>query len=379
VTGRTALDEPPVQPVESPFVPLRVIAVEHDPHDCVVVTLDTTEHADRFTFAHGQHVNLRREFSTEAGPVEVRRSYSICSTAPAGPLRIAIREVTGGVFSTWATRDLRPGEVVEVTAPTGHFTHELDPTVTRHYTILAAGSGITPVYSVIATVLAAEPHSQVALLYVNRTAGSTMLIDDLEDLRDRYLGRIQLAYLFTREETDVQLLSGRPDRTRLDALIDAGFLPARGPDGPVDHVYLCGPLDLTTSARVALLAAGVPAERIHREVFTTKQQGMVTLAPQPVTETSVVVARGRATLHGRATAFEMYAGDTVLDAVQRVRPDAPFACRSGVCSTCQAVVRSGEVTMAVNYGLTDEEVARGYVLTCQSTSVTDDLAVDFDA
>lgn len=355
------------------FARLTVTAVEHDPHDCVLVTFDASEHRGHFDFAHGQHVNLRRVFATGDGPVDVRRSYSICSAAPSGALRIAIREVPGGVFSTWATRELRPGDEVEVTPPTGHFTHSLDPSTARRYSLFAAGSGITPIYSIAATVLAREPLSRVVLLYVNRSARSTMLIDDLEDLRDRHLGRLAISYVFTREQSDSELLSGRPDRRRLDALVAARMLP---PDA--DHAYLCGPIALTDTVRDALLAAGTPSDRIHREVFTTRQQGMVTLAPQPVTESSVVVARGRASLHGRATDFEMFAGDSVLDAVQRVRPDAPFACRSGVCSTCQAVLRDGAVEMAVNYGLAPDEVARGLVLTCQSTPTTPTLSVDFD-
>ena len=356
------------------FERLVVASVEHDPHDCVLVTFDTSAHADRFAFAHGQHVNLRREFVTDDGPVDVRRSYSICATAPSGELRIAIREVPGGVFSNWATRELRPGDTVEVSPPAGHFTHALDPAVARTYSLFAAGSGITPLFSVAATVLAAEPLSRVSLVYVNRGARTTMLVDDLEDLRDRYLGRLAISYVFTREQSDSALLSGRPDRARLDALIASGLLPA-----DADHVYLCGPLELTDLAREALVAAGTPSERIHREVFTTKQQGMVTLSPQAVTATSVVVATGHATLHGRASGFEMYAGDTVLDAVQRVRPDAPFACRSGVCSTCQAVVVDGAVDMAVNYGLTPDEVDRGYVLTCQATPTSPTVTLDFDA
>jgi ring-1,2-phenylacetyl-CoA epoxidase subunit PaaE len=304
----------------------------------------------------------------------VRRSYSICSTAPSGSLRIAIREVPNGVFSTWATRELKPGDVVEVTSPAGHFTHAIDTTTGRRYTFLAAGSGITPLYSIMSTILEREPESRLTLLYVNRTAMTTMLLDDLHDLRDRHLGRVSIGFLFTREESDSRLLSGRPDRRRLDELVAAGLLPA-----DADHAFLCGPIELTTGARDALVAAGMAADRIHREIFTTKQQGMVQLAPQEVTETSVVVATGRATLHGRSVTFDMFAGDSVLDAVQRVRPDAPFSCRSGVCSTCQAVVRDGSVEMATNYGLSDEEVGRGYVLTCQSRPTTDHVEVDFDA
>ncbi|TDT16069.1 ring-1,2-phenylacetyl-CoA epoxidase subunit PaaE [Ilumatobacter fluminis] len=352
------------------FTPLTVTSAINDPHDCLIITFDTSEHGDRFRFAHGQHVNLRHEFDG----VDVRRSYSICSGAPDGELRIAIRQVPGGVFSTWATDELRPGSVVEVTEPTGHFTHDLDPAVARRYTFFAAGSGITPIYSMIATILATEPESQVALVYLNRTSLTSMLIDDVHDLHDRYLGRLRVAFAFTREASGSELLSGRPDRARFDALVDAGFLPA-----DADEAFLCGPIELTDIARDALVAAGMEPASIHREIFTTKQQGTVTLAPQDVTETSVVVATGTATLNGRQSDFEVYEGDSVLDAVQRARPDAPYSCRSGVCSTCQAVVRDGQVEMAVNYGLTDDEVARGYVLTCQSTPLTDTVAVDFDA
>ena len=352
------------------FTPLRVTSVEHDPHDCVLVTFDTTEHPDRFAFTHGQHVNLRRRF----GDVEVRRSYSICSPAPGGELRIAIRQVPDGVFSSWATQELKAGDRVEVTAPAGHFTHELDAEAARRYTFVAAGSGITPIYGIMATILHNEPRSTVSLWYLNRTSNSAMLLDDLQDLRDRFLDRLSIAYAFSREDTGSELLSGRPDRARFDRLIEVGLVPA-----DVDHAFLCGPLALIGEAADALIDAGLPRERLHREIFTTKQVGTVTLAPQQITETSIAVARGRATLHGRTSEFELYAGDSVLDAVQRVRPDAPFSCRSGVCSTCQAILREGDVTMAVNYGLTDDEVARGYVLTCQSQPVSDRIVVDYDA
>jgi ring-1,2-phenylacetyl-CoA epoxidase subunit PaaE len=334
----------------------------------VIVTFD--DHSGDFAFTHGQHLTFRRDFDG----VEIRRSYSICSPAPGGPLRVAIKHVPGGVFSSWATNDWRAGDLLDVMTPAGHFTHELDPTSGRRYTALAAGSGITPVFSIVSTILASEPDSVVTLLYLNRTTLSTMLLDDLHDLRDRHLGRINIAFAFTREELGGELLSGRADRTRLDQLIEAGVLPA-----DADHAFLCGPIDLITEAQAALVDTGMPAERVHREIFTTNQPGQVQLAPQPVTESSVVIATGRANLHGRSAAFDMYAGDSVLDAVQRVRPDAPFSCRSGVCSTCQAVIRGGSVEMDVNYGLSDDEVARGYVLTCQSRPTTDHVDIDYDA
>lgn len=350
------------------FRPLRVIAIDHDTDDSVVVTFDRG--GERLRFEHGQHLTLRREFDG----IELRRSYSICSRAPDGPLRVAIRRVPGGVFSSWAATELEVGDEIDVLPPLGHFTHRIDPTTARTYTALAAGSGITPILSIVSTILAAEPDSLVSLVYVNRTSRSAMLLDELLDVRDRNLGRLSITFAFTREETGGELLSGRPDSERIERWIAAGVLPT-----DADHAFLCGPIDMTTDVRDALIAAGMPADHIHREVFTTKQQGTATLAPQEITETSVVVATGRATLHGRTSTFELYDGDSVLDAVQRERPDAPFSCRSGVCSTCQAVVRDGAVDMAVNYGLTDDEVARGYVLTCQSRPTTPHVDVDYDA
>jgi ring-1,2-phenylacetyl-CoA epoxidase subunit PaaE len=355
-------------PVTDGFTPLRVSAIEYDTDDSVVVTFDPGDR--RVRFEHGQHLTLRHEFDG----IELRRSYSICSRAPDGPLRVAIRRVPQGVFSTWASTELRVGDEIDALPPLGHFTHRIDPTRARTYTALAAGSGITPILSIVSTILAAEPESRVSLVYVNRTSLSAMLLDELHAVRDRHLGRLAITFAFTREESGGELLSGRPDRERIDDWITAGILPT-----DVDHAFLCGPLEMTNDARDALIAAGLPAEQIHREVFTTKQQGTAVLAPQEITDDSVVIANGRATLQGRTSTFELYEGDSVLDAVQRVRPDAPFSCRSGVCSTCQAVVRSGEVEMAVNYGLTDDEVARGYVLTCQSRPVTADVDVDFDA
>ena len=353
--------------IDDGFIPVRVSGVVHDTDDSVVVELDTSEHA--MAFAHGQHLTLRRRFDD----VEVRRSYSICSPAPDGALRVAVKHVRGGVFSSWATSELRPGDVIDVLPPAGHFTHDLDPAAARRYTMLAAGSGITPVFSIAATILEQEPRSTVDLLYVNRTSLSTMLLDDLHDLRDRHLGRLRINFAFTREDSGGELLSGRPDRGRLDALISSDLLPA-----DADHAFLCGPIELISEAEAALVAAGMPAARVHREIFTTNQPGRVRMAPQDIVDQSVV-ATGRATLHGRTSTFELYEGDSVLDAVQRVRPDAPFSCRAGVCSTCQAICTSGEVEMAVNYGLTDDEVARGYVLTCQSRPTTSEVTVDFDA
>jgi ring-1,2-phenylacetyl-CoA epoxidase subunit PaaE len=350
------------------FHSMTVVDVVRDTDDSVVVTLDPGGAGMRFV--HGQHLTLRRFF----GDVEVRRSYSICSTAPDGPLRVAIKRVPGGTFSTWANESVAVGDRIEVMAPAGHFTHALDPEASRRYALLAAGSGITPVLSIMSTILECEPRSGVDLLYVNRTSRSTMLLEELEDVRDRHLGRVRISYLFTREPAQAELLSGRPDRDRLDALVAVGLLPA-----DVDQAFLCGPLELTNAARAALLAAGLPSDRIHRELFTGAQLGSPPpMAPQAIDDTMSVVATGSGKLHGRAIDIDFYEGDSVLDAMQRVRPDTPFSCRSGVCSTCQAKLVSGTVEMAVNYGLEDDDLARGYVLTCQARPTTAVVTVDYD-
>lgn len=353
---------------ETTFTPLAVIDIEHDTDESIILTCESPE---GWRFNHGQHVILRRHFEG----IEVRRSYSICSPAPDGPLRVSIKCVPGGVFSTWATQDLQVGDTIDVMGPSGHFTHDLAPNGSKRYTMLAAGSGITPIISIVGTILEHEPESTLSLVYVNRTSTSTMLLEKLEDIRDRFIGRIQISYLFTREASAAELLSGRPDRARFDSLIAARIFPA-----DVDHVFLCGPIDLISTASDALLAAGTDPNHIHRELFTADQLGSVrSVAPQEIDDTTAVVATGTATLHGRETAFSVYEGDSVLDAVQRERPDAPFSCRSGVCSTCQAKLVEGSVDMAVNYGLEQDDLDRGLVLTCQSRPTTTSVVVDYDA
>ena len=352
------------------FHPLTVEQIEHDTPDSVVVTFTPPEPREPWSFRHGQHLVLRRHVDG----TEIRRSYSICSPAPDGPLRVSIKRVPGGAMSTWATTELRTGDTIDALPPSGHFSHDLDAATGRRYTVLAAGSGITPILSIVATVLRDEPESSVRLLYVNRTSASTMLLEALEDLRDRHLGRLEIAYVFTREQSEAELLGGRPDRARLDALIDAGLFPA-----DADQVFLCGPIDLVTLAQESLVAAGTDPDRIHRELFSADQLGSIRSdAPQVVDDSVPIVASGTATLHGRDTAFDVYEGDSVLDAVQRVRPDAPFSCRSGVCSTCQARLVDGAVDMAVNYGLEPRDVERGMVLTCQSRVTTSRVVVDYD-
>ncbi len=350
------------------FATLTVSAVERDTADSVVVTLDTGGD-ERFRFAHGQHLTFRRTFDD----VEVRRSYSVCATAPDGVLRVAIKRVSGGVFSTWATTELEAGVDLDVMTPTGHFTHDLAPTLARRYAVIAAGSGITPIYSIAATILAEEPDSVVSLLCVNSTSNSIMLLDDVEALRNRYLGRLQIWNVLTQEATEIPLLEGRPDATRIGAMIRVGVLPAEP-----DHVFVCGPEGLVASVRTGYLAAGVAADVIHDELFTNSQVGRVSLAPQEIEQGEKPIGTGSAILHGRATTFNIYEGDTILDAAQRSRPDAPFSCRAGVCSTCRAHLDEGDVEMGVTHGLVPGEEQAGYILTCQASPKSTNVRVDFD-
>jgi len=351
------------------FVGLRVAQLRRDTADSVVVRFEAPD--ERFRFAHGQHLTLRRSFDG----TEIRRSYSICSPAPDGALQVAIKRVEGGVFSTWANSELREGDEIDVMTPTGRFTSELDPASARRYLLVAAGSGITPVISIAATVLAGEPESQVCLLVVNRTSASIMLLTEIEALRNRFLGRVQIWHMLTREHTDVPLLSGRPDRERLEALAAAGILPSCP-----DEVFVCGPVELVGVVREFCEADGTDPACVHDELFTTPQSGRLDSGgPRRLDPKAPAVGSGAAILHGRRTTFEIYEGDTVLDAASRVRPDAPFSCRAGVCSTCRARLTEGEVTMAVTHGLVPGEKEAGYILSCQATPTTPHVTVDYDA
>jgi ring-1,2-phenylacetyl-CoA epoxidase subunit PaaE len=350
------------------FATLTVSAVEHDTRNSVTVTLET-DGDNRFRFAHGQHLTFRRMFDD----IEIRRSYSICAPSPDGQLRVGIKRVEGGVFSTWATTELEAGVELDVMTPTGHFTHDLVSTSARRYALVAAGSGITPVYSIAATILAEEPASVVSLVCVNQNSNSIMLLDDIEALRNRYLGRVQIWNVLTQEATEIPLLEGRPDADRLGAMIHAGILPAEP-----DHVFVCGPEGLVANVRNAYLAVGTEADVIHDELFTSSQVGQLSTAPQIIEQGEQPIGTGYAILHGRATGFDIYQGDTVLDAAQRTRPDAPFSCRSGICSTCRAHLVEGVVEMNVTHGLVAGEEQAGYILTCQAFAKTSNVRVDFD-
>jgi ring-1,2-phenylacetyl-CoA epoxidase subunit PaaE len=346
------------------FHSLVVSDVRRDTEDAVVITFAVpAELGEEYRFLHGQHVTLRRIVDGE----DVRRSYSICSAA-GGPLRVAVRRVAGGRLSCWLNDELTPGDRIDVMTPAGRFTSIVDRDAVHSYGAVAAGSGITPVLSIIETLLRDECRSQVSLLYVNRTMASTMFVEELEALRNRYVGRLRLWYVFTREPGEVAIVSGRPDTDRLAELVALGVL-----DADAHAFFLCGPEDLVASTRTALQRAGVPADRVHVELFGTRNAPTRRLAAAAPS-----VATGAVVLHGRTTTFDLRDGETILGAALRQRPDLPYSCLSGVCSTCRASLREGDVTMDVCFGLEPTEVADGYVLTCQSRPRTGHVVVDFD-
>jgi ring-1,2-phenylacetyl-CoA epoxidase subunit PaaE len=353
------------------FRTLRVTRTERLCGDAAAITFDVPEElADEYTFAPGQTLTLRRVVDGR----DERRSYSICSPV-GGPLRIGVRELPGGLFSSWLVHHVRPGDIVEVLPPLGAFTPELG--VPTHHVLIAAGSGITPVLSISASVLAAHPHSEVTLFYGNRRTDTVMFADELSDLKDLYPGRFQLVHVLSREPREAELFSGRLDAQRLSALIDA-LVDVEA----ADHWWLCGPHGLVLDAHRVLAALGVLAERIHQELFyadditdgtTVETFHHEDAAPIGPVSTATVI------LDGRTTESILPRSRTVLDGAQRSRPELPFACKGGVCGTCRALVRHGEVDMRRNFALEPAEVNAGYVLTCQSYPISEKLTVDYDS
>ncbi|MFD9904449.1 1,2-phenylacetyl-CoA epoxidase subunit PaaE [Streptomyces sp. NPDC059063] len=351
------------------FHPLRVAAVERLTDDSVALTFAIPPALrDEYRYAPGQHLAIRRVVDGE----EIRRTYSICSPAP-GPqdtaepseLRVGVRVVEGGAFSTYAHKEVAAGDELEVMTPAGRFT--LDPAPGR-YAAVVGGSGITPVLSIATTLLEREPEAEFCLIRSDRTTASTMFLEEVADLKDRWPDRFQLVTVLSREEQQAGLTSGRLDQERLALL-----LPALLPVEKVDGWFLCGPLGLVQSAERTLRALGVQRRRIHEEIFHVDD---VPAAPAlvPAPEHSTVTV----TLDGRSGTWPVRAGESLLDTVLRNRADAPFACKGGVCGTCRAFKVSGDVRMDRNFALEPEETEAGYVLACQSHPTTDKVELDFD-
>lgn len=351
------------------FHPLRVKSVAADTDEAVIVSFDVPpELAETFRFQQGQHLTVRE---TLAG-TDQRRSYSICAGVDDGELRIGVRKVPGGAFSTWLNEVLQPGHTLQVMPPEGRFFVSLDAGAARHYLGIAGGSGITPILSIMKSVLAAEPDARFTLIYGNRRQKSTMFKEELEDLKNRYLTRLTLHMVFSQESTDVPLYNGRLDRATLGR-----FFATLVDTSRIDHAFICGPHGVNDEAEAALLEAGVMAERIHVERFGVPLES--TGAARPVrehaaAEASIVIIRDGVR---RELDFRSEHGN-ILDAAADAGLEVPFSCRSGVCCTCRAKLIEGEVRMERNFALEKHEVAAGFVLTCQAYPLTPRVVLSFD-
>ncbi|OEU96118.1 2Fe-2S iron-sulfur cluster-binding protein [Streptomyces oceani] len=353
------------------FHPLRVTGLESITDDAVAVSLAVpAELRTTYAYEPGQHIALRRRGSDGE---EIRRTYSLCAPATGAPdtLRIGIRRVEGGEFSTHAVKELSVGDTVDVLPPTGRFVLRPRP---GSFVAVVGGSGITPVLSMASTLLSAEEDSRFCLVRSDRSAASTMFLEEVADLKDRYPDRFQLVTVLSREEQQTGLPSGRLDQAQLTTLLPA-VLGASGNtavDG-VDGWFLCGPMGLVQEATQALHGLGVPRTRVHQEIFHAQAP------PVPVSVPTPDSATVSATLDGRSGSWPVRDGEVVLETVLRNRSDAPYACRGGVCGTCRARLLSGDVRMERNFALEPEELKAGYILACQSHPVTAEVTVDFDA
>ena len=355
------------------FHPLRVRAVEPDTAEAVIVAFDVPpELRATFGFTQGQYLTLRKEIAGQ----DLRRSYSICAGVDDGELRVGVRKVRDGVFSNWINEQLKPGDTIAVMAPQGRFFVPLDAALRRHHLGIAGGSGITPILSIMKTVLAREPASRFTLIYGNRTLRSTMFKEELEDLKNRHLSHLALHHVFSDEQTDAPLNMGVLDRAKV-----AAFLRALVPAAQIDEAYVCGPFQMNDEAEAALLAAGVAEQHVHIERFGVQLPagqavGAVIHEAQPgdAEAARVVLIRDGLTREFGFTKDQA----SLLDAASAAGLEVPFSCASGVCGTCRAKCIEGRVRMERNFALDKAEVAAGFVLTCQAHPLTERVVLSFD-
>ncbi|MGK0385435.1 MAG: ring-1,2-phenylacetyl-CoA epoxidase subunit PaaE [Patiriisocius sp.] len=353
------------------FHSLKIKDIYKETSDCSVITFDVpSEIISEFNFRQGQHLTLKADIDG----TDTRRSYSLCSSPADGEWKVAVKQILGGAFSTFVNEKLQTGDIVEVMAPSGNFGVECQPSQAKNYLFFAAGSGITPVLSMVKAHLAAEPQATCKLFYVNKTAKSIIFKEDLEQLRNTYFGRFEINYFLTKERRDIELFNGRFDDEKMEVLTKT-FIDI--PD--TDEVFLCGPETMVNYVSDYLVAKGLPKENVHFELFVTglteeDKARQERLAQQVVAGTEVTIVDG-----GKEFSFIMTKEyDNILDAALGAGADLPFACKGGVCSTCKCEVIDGSVEMKVNYALSDKEVSQNLVLSCQAVPTTDKVIVDFD-
>ena len=353
------------------FHKLRVAEIVPETEDANSIRFEIPDELrDAFRFKAGQHLTLR----TELGGEEIRRNYSLCVAPDEGQIKVTVKRIAGGAFSNWVGDQLAVGDTLDVMTPHGSFTTEFDPARQRHFVAFAGGSGITPVMSLIRTALKTEPNSRFTLFYGNRDSSSIIFLEPLADLKDRYLGRFELYHFLSDEEGDVELFNGMLDRATCDEAIDHLVADPQA----IDAWFICGPGPMMDAAEAALTDRGVPKERIHIERFLAGRPSAALAAQMAQLQEKAAGLTLSVTLDGRTRKVE-FTEANILDSARESGLPAPFACKAGVCATCRAKVTRGKVEMAARYGLTDEEIADGYVLTCQSVPVGEGVAVDYDA
>ena len=356
------------------FHQLTIADIRKETADCISIAFKIPEELKTaYTFKQGQNLTLRTMMDGE----EVRRSYSICSSPVENELRVAIKKAPYGKFSEWANKMLKQGDVLEVMPPTGNFYTELNPTHKKKYLAVAAGSGITPVLSIIKTTLSTEPDSTFTLLYGNQNRGSIIFKEQLEALKNQYMNRLAVHFILSREQTDTEIYCGRINDEKLNQLSEKLINMAA-----MDDIFICGPEQMIFTVQNWLQQRGIDKKKIHFELFTTPGQNTEARSRKSeagnkdgALQTSQVTVK----LDGIAFDFELpFDGDTILEAALKQGADLPFSCKGGVCSTCKAKLLQGQVDMDINYALEPEEVAQGFILTCQSHPRTDKVVVDFD-
>ena len=354
------------------FHKLRVAEVKRETPDAVSVRFELPEHLrETFRFKAGQHLTFRREVNGE----ELRRNYSVCVSPAEGVLKIGVKKIAGGAFSGWVNDELKAGDEIEVMAPHGSFCWEFDPNARREYVAFAGGSGITPIFSLMKTALTHEPKSRFTLFYGNRTSLGVMFLEELAAWKDKYLDRLQIVHFLEDEEEEIALFNGRLDQPKVEDILDH-LVDVKN----TDVFFICGPGPMMDAIEETLTARGVEKPRILIERFTTGPLSEAQAAAARALEEKAAGRKMSVTLNGRRmnVTFDPEK-HSILDNVRAAGLPAPFACKGGVCATCRAKVTAGEVSMKVNYGLSEEELADGYVLTCQATPLTDDVALTYDA
>jgi ring-1,2-phenylacetyl-CoA epoxidase subunit PaaE len=353
------------------FHPLEVVDIKRETVEAVSIKLRIPEELkEEFKFIPGQYVMFKTEINGE----ELKRSYSISSSPGEGELRVGVKEVTNGRFSTFANRQLKVGDLLNTLAPRGRFVVNTDPSNRKHYVSFCAGSGVTPIISMMKHVLETEPLSRFTTFYGNRYASTIIYFDEINALKNRFPDRLEIHYVMSKEEMGSDFFRGRIDEKKIRKFSEVLFDPAE-----VDAFYMCGPEEIIHAAKNVLTEKGVEAEKIHFELFGTPNPTAGFAAPVEAEAKESVKSHITVVMDGDEFAFEMEPGTmTILDAADKEGLDVPYSCKGGVCCTCLARLKEGEVSMELNYSLTDKEVAAGLILTCQAHPKTATVKVDFD-